>query len=1223
MAIKKMIVASLLLSTALLAAGLGYAAPLYFPHVATTDSWQTEIAIINTGDQAITGTLRARDADGGLVEARVIPLSAHGRREVAVASAFTDHSAIRYMVYETNSSTVQGYTKFFQAGKYRVAIPAVKEVNASDIYIPHIASTAEWWTGVGLVNTTSTPKVLTITFNRGQNPSESRQITLGANQHTAFDIAERFFGNIPQPDIESAVITNAGGVIGLELFGSSGWGSQLEGILLTDRTTLTIYYPHVADDVWWTGIVAYNPADLPAKITVTPYKVDGTILPLQSLPVPGKRKYVGAVGRDLTLPAATAWFKIDSTRELTGFELFGSADGNQLGAFAGGSRSGAKTGVFPKIEQTGGWTGIAFVNTEAVAANVALTAYDDTGTAIATQPLTVPGYAKVANAPEVIFSEIIWNATYIAYSSDRDVVGFQLNGSPDNMMLDGLPALGDGGGTPAVTIPDSDVIVESGMTREGGVARQSTQIMTGSLPNPTGSAETYGGKAYLVLNGDKIPLSVTRATSAAALMDSPKIKKDGKEYYLNGADKIAAVLPLLEARAASPVTWVFSVTFSINAGPNTVSIEVFDENDTIYARMPPWNIVGVILPTNLVVTLWWDTNGTDIDLHMSPDDGTTHCYYRATTAGEMNLDYDNRSGYGPEHITVENATGTKTYKIKVYYYRDHNTNSPPGTTPTTANVTASINGELKLSGSRTMTAESTTSSWTSGAHVWDVGEVEVAAHTKYTVTLDAPDLASFPTVKLRVTVTDPGNAATPKVTGLTAANFYVINAGKAMSPVTITAAENVYTLTFTDILAGRRDLFVYVNVPAQGTTPMKGGLSNTMTYGTNYAVIVGLNEYPAQEVGGSWFDDPAQATKFFLRTKTAKKNNAAAGFTVDAADFTITLRDLTGGTNRPEVSITASGITAEGWDAAAGKYTYLLSFNRPANYLDYDNYSKVTFKKEIWLTWCVKDTVDLKAALLAKGTGMSSTSWDSANITTYLDSAATKTAILSKIEAVARSMQKYDMFLFHFSGHGSGMPAAGNGAQYLCAYEDSAWINVNDLQAKLSAIPNPGGGITNAFVLMDACHSGNFIGKDLLAGGAVAGTGADRLLKYRPYKPQADMVPSDPRLIQFSDLTALPNTLVMAAQTGTSSAWDDGDLKNGVFTHYLVEGINVSGKRVSAAPANGDHSVWISGEEAFNYLNPKTRAWVSTANGYEATAFQHPQLQDNSGSTAAVMIYNW
>ena len=87
----------------------------------------------------------------------------------------------------TQSPTaVQGYTKFYQAGIYRAAIPAVKEVNTSDIYISHIDSGAQWWTGVSLVNTTSATKELTITFNNGQ----SRNITLNANEHRAFTIRE-------------------------------------------------------------------------------------------------------------------------------------------------------------------------------------------------------------------------------------------------------------------------------------------------------------------------------------------------------------------------------------------------------------------------------------------------------------------------------------------------------------------------------------------------------------------------------------------------------------------------------------------------------------------------------------------------------------------------------------------------------------------------------------------------------------------------------------------------------------------------------------------------------------------------------------------------------------------------------------------------------------------------------------------------------------------------
>jgi len=763
--------------------------------------------------------------------------------------------------------------------------------------------------------------------------------------------------------------------------------------------------------------------------------------------------------------------------------------------------------------------------------------------------------------------------------------------------------------TPVITIADSDVIVNSGMT-SGGVARESTQTMTGSLPNPTGSTDTYQGKAYLVLNGDKIPLSVTQATSASSVTQSRKIYKEGKEYYLNGTDKIAAALPLLQAKAAAPVTWVYSVTFSINSGPNTVSVEVYDENNTIYARMGPWNVVGVIMPTSLVVTLWWNTNGTDIDLHMSPDNGTTHCYYRSLTAGEMKLDYDNTSGYGPEHITIDNATGTNTYKIKVYYYADHNTNDPPSTTPTTAHITATVNGITKLSTSSTLSTASTSSGWGSGAHIWDAGEVEVVAPSRYAVTLDDPDLSSFPTVKVTATVTDPNNSTEPKVKGLAASNFYVINAGKSMSPVSVAAAENVYTLTFTDIVAGKRDLFVYVSVPALAEAPMKGGLSNTKTYGTNYALLAGLNEYPAADMdtaAGSWI---SAAPDYVQVTVPSTRIPDGAG------DFSFTFTDTQG--VRSAVSVTPTSITPA---PAAGVTSYRLDFTQPANYADYESL-RVSYKKQIWLTWCVKDTTDLKAALLAKGTGMSNTSWESANITTYTNSAATKTALLTKIETIAGSMQKYDMLLFHFSGHGSGMPIAGNAAQYLCAYEDNAWITVNDLKAKLDLVPNPGGGIANTFILMDACHSGNFIGKEL-ARGVDTGTGAEKLLKYRPFMPQAQEAAFDPRMIEFRDLTALSNTFVMAAQTGSSVSWDDGGLQNGVFTHYLVEGISVSGKYLSNASGNSNRDVWITGEEAFSYLDPLTQARVSVANGYAAGEFQHPQAWDESRILSPLLIYNW
>lgn len=408
---------------------------LYFPHIATDDFWQTEIAIINiSSDESVTGTLKAySNAGGSPVDTKTVTLPAHSRREIIVANEFTDHTGIGYIIFDTTSDTIEGYTKFYKAG-YRVAIPAVKEVNTSDIYITHIASDDEWWTGISLVNTTAEEKILTLNFSDGQ----TQQVTLAANEHKAFAV-KNLFNNQPQPSIKSAVITNASGIIGLELFATYN-GLQMEGILLTDRTATSLYYPYVLNDsVWWTGIVAYNPSLLPCNITVTSYDATGTYLSPTIASISGGQKYVGTSDQ-LGLSAQTAWFKIDSTSGLSGFELIGTRSLDRLASYSGNGGTGTKAGVFAKIEKNG-WTTISLVNTESSTATVTLTAYRDNGTAVSSHIFYVGSHAMLFNSAEGLFSQDINSATYIAFTSDRNMVGLQLNYSADGTMLDGLPGL--------------------------------------------------------------------------------------------------------------------------------------------------------------------------------------------------------------------------------------------------------------------------------------------------------------------------------------------------------------------------------------------------------------------------------------------------------------------------------------------------------------------------------------------------------------------------------------------------------------------------------------------------------------------------------------------------------------------------------------------------------------------------------------------------------------
>jgi sugar lactone lactonase YvrE len=430
-------VISLPKSTSVSVSGAATAVNLYFPHVETNNLWETEIALINTSStQTAISTLKGYSNTGQLIDTMPITLAPHARRQITISDELTNSTSIGYLIFETDSDTVCGYTKFYISGTYRVAVPAVKEINTGNIYLSHIDSSPEWWTGVSLLNTTTSEKILTVSFNTGQ----STTITLNANEHQAFTIRD-LFGGEPQPGIHSAVITNASGVVGLELFGSASGGHYLSGILLKDDTTSTIYYPHIAsDETWWTGIVAYNPSSTSSTITVTSYAEDGTSLGTTDPIVIGAgEKYIGTVP-DLSLPSNTAWIKIDATTPITGFELFGTTNGNQLAGYTGVGISG-KEGVFAKIEKEG-WTGIALVNIETSQAPITLTAYDNYGNAIAAEAVILSAHEKLVNTVEDIFSgKDISTATYIRYSSDKEVVGFQLNGSSDGMMLDGLPGM--------------------------------------------------------------------------------------------------------------------------------------------------------------------------------------------------------------------------------------------------------------------------------------------------------------------------------------------------------------------------------------------------------------------------------------------------------------------------------------------------------------------------------------------------------------------------------------------------------------------------------------------------------------------------------------------------------------------------------------------------------------------------------------------------------------
>ncbi len=84
--------------------------------------------------------------------------------------------------------------------------------------------------------------------------------------------------------------------------------------------------------------------------------------------------------------------------------------------------------------------------------------------------------------------------------------------------------------------------------------------------------------------------------------------------------------------------------------------------------------------TDIVAVMSWNTDKTDIDLHVEEPGQQRVSYNSRSTFRGGNLDHDNTSGYGPETYTLRHAPAGR-YIIKVHYY----SGQPP--TDVTINVT--------------------------------------------------------------------------------------------------------------------------------------------------------------------------------------------------------------------------------------------------------------------------------------------------------------------------------------------------------------------------------------------------------------------------------------------------------------------------------------------------------------------------------------------------------
>lgn len=112
----------------------------------------------------------------------------------------------------------------------------------------------------------------------------------------------------------------------------------------------------------------------------------------------------------------------------------------------------------------------------------------------------------------------------------------------------------------------------------------------------------------------------------------------------------------------------FSTAIVLSPGANTVQVVATDAKGGV--GRDAVTVFGQVPAKDVKILLTWDTDGTDIDLHVVEPTGNETYFGNRNSPIGATLDQDVTTGYGPETYTLANAV-EGSYQVRAKYYSDN------------------------------------------------------------------------------------------------------------------------------------------------------------------------------------------------------------------------------------------------------------------------------------------------------------------------------------------------------------------------------------------------------------------------------------------------------------------------------------------------------------------------------------------------------------------------
>lgn len=312
------------------------------PHIARdTRQWYTRAILVNVDEE-----MHPIDFKDATQTMQISPgLAANHQMDFRFSSVFQGELP-RWGEFKSRDGkpTIAGFEMFGRVdGKREMA--ALEMVDAREknpnfirvngnLYFTHVAKdTASFWTGISLINMSSSPATYNLVGYDDDGQIATRldaQILPPGGK--LLDITQNIFGI--DSSISWLMVETDDQLAGFELFGD--WtGTRLAGFKAANATTDTLYFPHIqVDDVSFTGINLLNLGSLPVDLEIRAFNDRGEVLAEVQDQLGPFTKMV-KLAQDLfaggQLPPGTTYLRIKGNQKsLAGFQLFGSLSSANL-----------------------------------------------------------------------------------------------------------------------------------------------------------------------------------------------------------------------------------------------------------------------------------------------------------------------------------------------------------------------------------------------------------------------------------------------------------------------------------------------------------------------------------------------------------------------------------------------------------------------------------------------------------------------------------------------------------------------------------------------------------------------------------------------------------------------------------------------------------------------------------------------------------------------------